>query len=416
METILFIAYLIFFSLLITRVKFFTDSGIDKKILLGLFILKVAVALVYGWFYNLPQYDGKNDTWQFFYLSKPETQLLLKDPWGFLKDLFSYGYDKSGNLFSGVSSYWNNLKTNAFTKLLAIINVFTGTDYWVDIIWVTFLYFFGPVAFYRIIQKHVKAPKLILIAAVFCLPSFIFWYSGLHKDGLIFSAFCMAVFYFDKMVEEKRFIVSSGVTMLLSLVIVFAFRNYLILLLMPALLVWWLCEKYPSKKILIAVSIYMVCTAIFFISPFINFSLDFPGYVISKQNEFRGLEGNSQIMLPPLRPTFTGFIRFLPYALDISVLRPHINEIDNPAYWPFIGESIFLWGWIAVALFKKWFYPSKISLPASGFIIFCYCFSISLLILSGYTVTLTAAIVRYRSFAFPLIFAPIAGIFSKSEK
>lgn len=388
--------------------------------LVGLFLLKVAVALAYGWFYNLPQYLGKNDTWQFFKISCMETEMLLNNPVGFVKDFFSYGYAESGNLFSGVDSYWNDLKTNAFTKLLGIINVFTVSSYWADLVWLNFLYFFGPVAFYRIFKNSEKATNLLLIVAVFCLPSFIFWYSGLHKDGIIFAAFCMAVYQFNKMTETGKVKFLSLAVFFLSLLIVFAFRNYVVLLMVPALMVWWLCNRYPSKKLTVVLSIYGICLAVFFTAPLLSASLDFPGYIVTKQQEFRSLEGNSQIVLPALLPNFAGFIRFLPNAIDIAILRPHINELENPAYWPSILENIFLYGWLLFVLLKVEIKPSKEKsglFPLNGFVIFCYCFAISFLLLSGYTVTLTAAIVRYRGFVLPLIFAPLAlGLRVKQNK
>ncbi len=411
LEIVLFIAYLVFFSWLVTRMDFFRATGIDKKILIALFLYKVLNALAYGWFYGQPQYDNKADTWQFFYMSQHETAFLFTDPVGFVKDLFSYGYESSGNLFSGVDSYWNDLKTNAFTKFLGLINVFTGASYWVDLVWLNFIYFFGPVAFYRIITKKVNARQFMLIIAVFCIPSFVFWQSGLHKDGLIFLTLSMILYHFNTMVEQQKIRLYPALLLLFFLLVLFAFRNYLVLLLIPALFTWWLAEKFPRHNVLNTVIIYGACMLLFFMVKYISPSLDFPQYMVSKQGEFRSLEANSQVALPVLQPSFAGFIAFLPYALDMTILRPHVTELANPAYWPSIAENLVLWTWLLWALINKlrtgiFRKPS----PVSGLVICCCCFGISLLLLTGYTVTAIAGVVRYKSLVLPMLFAPLAGV------
>ena len=42
----------------------------------------------------------------------------------------------------------------------------------------------------------------------------------------------------------------------------------------------------------------------------------------------------------------------------------------------------------------------------TAFIIFCICFSISFLLIAGYTITFSGAIVRYRAVVLPFVFIP----------
>ncbi|HVX49393.1 MAG TPA: hypothetical protein VHB48_04520, partial [Chitinophagaceae bacterium] len=191
MTVLIFILYLLAFCWLITRIKFFTNSALPKKILVGLFVCKIAAGAVYAWFYALPQYIEGSDTWRFFEASKTETDFLLTNPWGFIKDIFHYGYKNAGNLFYGQNSYWNDLKSNVVIKLLAICNVFTFKNYYCNIILFNFLFFFGPVAFYRVMNQVFAGKMLLMVIAIFLLPSFMFWCSGIHKDGLLFMALAL---------------------------------------------------------------------------------------------------------------------------------------------------------------------------------------------------------------------------------
>lgn len=410
LSILIFAGYFFIFSFFITKISFFKKSGLNNYWLVGLFTLKITAGIAYGLFYSQPQYAQGSDTWRFFEASKGETDWLLRDPFGFIKDLFTYGYQQSGGLFSATDSYWNDLKSNVVIKLMALFNALTLKNYYADIIFFNFLFLFGPIAFYRVIKENITANNIILIAFAFAIPSFLFWCSGMHKDGLIFTALALIVFYFDKSLRQKSFSLSSVLICVFCMILIFALRNFVLLLLLPALLTWWLCERLPSKKMILIVTVYGLCLCFFFLARYMNSRLNFPVYLVSRQSEFKALGGHSQLQLPDLQPSFVSFVKFFPAAADIAFLRPHITETANLAYLPSIAENIILYLLIFYALFKLAIRPGEKRLSSStiSFIIFCYCFAISNLLVSGYTVTLTGAIVRYRSFVLPFLIAPLA--------
>lgn len=365
---------------------------------MAVFILKIIAGIAYGCFFAQLKYINTADTWNYFHASLPETNWLLHDPVAFIKDLFHYSYSSSGNLFNNQTSYWNDLKSNAIIKLIAVINVFTGKNYYVDIIFFNFLYLFGPVALYRLATTFSPQQKLLLFFPVFLLPSFLFWCSGLHKDGIIFSAMMLMAYSLYKQLQQGRIIVIHCLLMLLYAVLLFALRNFVLLLLMPALAAWSLSIKYPAKKGWIFSSIYLVCIVVFFTAKYVHPALNFLQYIVEKQAEFNVLTGNSKIALPALAPTFAGFAHFFPYAVDIAFLQPHWNDLKNISYLAAAGENILLLlliagGIIAAVRYKK----------ISSFTLFLFFFSCSLLLLCGYTVTFVGAVVRYKSIATPLL-------------
>jgi hypothetical protein len=372
--------------------------------------MKVAAACMYGFFYSQPANLQTSDTWKYFNLSKPETDWLLKEPVAFIKDLFSYSYNSTGNLFIAHNSYWNNLKDNLIIKILAVVNVFTLKNYYADVIFFNFFFFVGCIAFYRLIKEKISANKYVLTAFVFCIPSFLFWCSGVHKDGLVFTAIALCIFHFNEWMKQQKLTVKNIVVLVLSLLVLFALRNFVLLLLLPALLTWYLCCYYPQKKMLILTGIYALIIIAFFTSGYINHNADFLAYTINKQNEFKALGGNSQLKLPQLNPTIESFIRFLPIAIDIAFFRPHITETSNLLYWPAIAENIFIYALIIYSFFQ-YFSKKKIfhfTASAKSFLIFCFAFAISNLLMMGYTVTLTGAIVRYKCFVLPFMIAPLS--------
>jgi len=402
---LIFTFYYLLFSWILCKTGFVKRSGLGRWWVIGLFSIKIFAGIIYGWFYQQPAYYATSDTWHFFELSKGETDWLLHDPAAFIKDIFLYGYERSGNLFVGENSYWNDLKSNLIIKLLAICNVFTLKNYYANIVFFNFLFFFGPIALYRTLNSFFTTQKLLLIAGVFLIPSFLFWCSGVHKDGLIFSCAAVITFHFQQQLAQRKIVWRSVLIMLLLTVVLFALRNFMAILLTGSLAVWLFCFLNPKRKWIIVCSIIILIPVVFFLSGKISSATDLPQYVIEKQNEFKQLSGTSSIEIPVLENNVSGFIKFFPVALDIALFRPHIAEVKNLSYIPAVVEIILFWTLVLLSVFMK----GKIANcnEQSSFIIFCLFFSISFLLIAGYTITFSGAIVRYKATILPFLFVPV---------
>ncbi len=86
----MFAGYLVLFAWLVTKVKFFTESGLTPAQLIIFFLLKVMAGIFYGW---IGVYYGELakmvDTWAYHYESLKEYQLLLHNPSEFFGGLFT---------------------------------------------------------------------------------------------------------------------------------------------------------------------------------------------------------------------------------------------------------------------------------------------------------------------------------------
>ncbi len=381
-----------------------------KKWLAALFIAKVCAGVLYGLFYSLPAYKEGSDSFRYFNLSLAETDWLLRDPAGFVKDFFSSGYNEPSNLFAAKNSYWNDLKDNTIIKLLAICNVFTGRSYFADVILFNFLFFFGNIACYRLAAASTNLTKPLLVAASFLIPSLLFWCSGIHKDGLAFSCTTLLLYYFHLALQGKK-VVQNIMACLICALLLFALRNFMLLLLLPALAVWVLGERFPRKKIVMAIGVYLLCLVLFVSAPYIHPSLNLYHYLAERHNEFNNLAGGSKIITPALEPTFGSFARFLPAAIDIGFLRPHVNELHHVSYIPAFAENLALCLLIVICAVR--FRRAALLHPLW---LACICFSISMIILTGYTVTFSGAIVRYKSVVLPLLVIPLLQILLGNKK
>jgi hypothetical protein len=240
--------------------------------------------------------------------------------------------------------------------------------------------------------------KLLLILFAFLFPSFLFWCSGIHKDGLIFSAMMLTAYSTYKQLQQCKILIGHCLLMLFYLIVLFALRNFVVLLLIPALAAWIISERYSSGKGWIFCSIYLFCIVVFFTTKYIHPALNFPQYVVEKQAEFKELPGNSRNTLPPLVPTLAGFTIFFPYAIDMAFLQPHWNDVKNLYYFAAAAENALLLILIITGAFFAFRY--KKILPFTLFLLYS---SFSLLLICGYTVTFTGAVIRYKSIAIPLL-------------
>jgi hypothetical protein len=398
LQALLFIIYLLLFCWLITRIPFYKNTPVNRWVLIAIFLLKIFAGFVYAWYYAQPQNIETADTWNYYHSSLTETNWLLRDPAAFVKDLFHHSYNSSGNLFNNKTSYWNDLKSNSIIKLIAVINVFTGKSYYVNIIFFNFLYLFGPVALYRLATTYYPRQKILLFLFVFLLPSFLFWCSGIHKDGLIFSAMMLAAYSVYCQLQQGRLLIRDCLVMLLYFIVLFALRNFVLLLLIPALAAWIISDRYPSRKGWIFGGVYLLCIVLFFSAKYIHPALNFPEYVVEKQTEFKALPGNSMVALPLLAPSLGSFTAFFPYAVDMAYLQPHWNDIKNLFYLAAAAENTLLLLLVILGAVTAIRYRKLLPFP-----LFLIVFSCSLLLLCGYTVTFVGAVVRYKSIATPLL-------------
>src|SRR5207248_8235882 len=135
--------------------------------------------------------------WAYHYESLKEVSLLKTHPLDFFSDLFHNNYENGySRFFSSENSWWNDLKGNFFIKILAFFNLLSFNSYYINVIFYSFLSLFGPIALFRVMADVYPAKKIAVLLATFLIPSFLYWTSGLHKEGLIFTGLALVCFHF----------------------------------------------------------------------------------------------------------------------------------------------------------------------------------------------------------------------------
>ncbi len=359
--------------------------------------------ILYGWigiYYG--QYAYMYDTWGFHYAGLEETKLLFNQPAEYFNSFFSSGYEnKYGGFLQSENSWWNDLKSNMFTKFLSIFNIFSFGNYYINVIFYSFITLLGPLALCRVMNDVFPGKKLQVILAAFLIPSFVYWTSGIHKDGLVFLAISLIVYHFYFGLKEKKFSFRIIAMMLISVLIILMFRNFILIILIPAITAWYVSTRYSNKIILAFSLVYFLFAVMFFSFRYISPSLDFPQSVINKQNAFRKLQGNSSIKPIDLDPTPLSFLKNSPRALSATILRPYPGDVKHLLSLAAAVETFIL-----LLLFLCFLIWRTNGIQSKAFLWFCIFFSVSFLLIIGYTVNFVGAIVRYRSIILPFLLVP----------
>jgi len=405
LEHLLFAAYLILFAWLVTKVKIFKNSGLTSSQLIIVFLLKVMAGIFYGW---IGVYYGEMaqmvDTWAYHYESIMEYRLLQNDPAEFFQSLFRNTYeDGYAKFFSTDNSWWNDLKGTFFIKIIALFNLLSFGNYYTNVIFYSFITLFGVVGIFRIMKDIFPKNVIAVLLATFLVPSFIYWTSGLHKDGLIFLGISMIAYHFYFGFKEGRFPFYRVVLILIGFLMILALRNFLVITIIPGIVAWILAQKMKYRPVYVFAGVYLLFIIFFFTAKFIHPKLDFPDAVAVKQQEFMKLKGGgSTVEVTAIEPTITSFVLNFPQALSLTAVRPYPSDVRHLLSLAAATEINLLLLFFILFLFLRT-HGTKLS----PFMLFCIFFSFSVLLMIGYTVNVLGAIVRYRAIVLPFLIVPM---------
>jgi len=345
------------------------------------------------------------DTWGYHTSSIQEYHLLFNNPHEYFANLFKNPYE-SGNtkFFDSNDSYWNDLKGNVLIKILSVFDILSFGQYYVNVIFYSFISLFGPIAIFRVMTDVFPGKKLVILMATFLVPSFLYWTSGIHKEGLIFTGISLVIYCIYFGMKEKKFGFGRIVSLITGLLLTLALRNFLFAIIIPALLTWLLAYRWPKYGLAIFCSLYLFFGILFFTIRYINPRFDLPQAVVNKQQEFIKLQGGgSTIPIKQLQPNAISFLKNTPQAFTLSTIRPYPSDVRHILS---LAAAIEINTLLLMFLVFLFFRTKR--LQSKNLVYFCIFFSFSILLAIGFSVNNLGAIVRYRSVIIPLLVIPMA--------
>ena len=264
LDYILFVVYLLILCWLITKVSFVKNSGLNTRVVTGLFLLKIAAGLAIGWIsYNT--YNTGNDYWDVNREGLKEYQLLLNNPKEYFTNIFHSQYTKGyGGLFDSFQSFWNDLRNNIIIKFLSICDIFSRGNYYINSLFFNFFCFLGHVAFYRVFIQIFNKQQRGVIVCCFLLPSMLYFTSGVQKDGIVFTTLGFLSYAIFQSLQESYFSKKRLFIIGLAFITLFLIRSYVLINLFPALILWILVEKFNWPQLPGFIAGYIILGILFF--------------------------------------------------------------------------------------------------------------------------------------------------------
>jgi hypothetical protein len=134
---------------------------------------------------------------------------------------------------------------------------------------------------------------------------------------------------------------------------------------------------------------------IFFGSSLISEKNNLPAAMVSRQQDFFQLHGNTVFKLDSLQPSFQSFLKIAPQAFSNAFLRPFVWETKGILQIVSALDIIIFWFFIFFLFFspeKNW----KAYLTNPILLLFLF-YSFTLILMIGYIVPFPGAIVRYKA-------------------
>lgn len=281
----------------------------------------------------------------------------------------------------------------------ALVMPITRGNYWVNQVVLCILSFIGLTALLKVFLRFSPARKWGAFAAVYLIPSVLFWNSGILKEALhsvFFGPFLFVLTQFYDGHYRKRYFIA----LLLTLPALLWIKAYVLLCALPALLSVALIHWRGGRNYrLIPGLLHLIPLAIFLIPKSGELALN---YMRQKQIGFLNVaslsDAGSFIAIPPITEAGS-YILHAPEAFLNALLRPMPGEATNAMQWASACENIF---WLLLAFLALWFFrrPRIVSWPL---VLTGLSLSILFLVLMGSIVPVLGALARYKVSVLPFL-------------
>jgi len=397
MEYVIFIILTALLTWGIFRFKQLHVAGLSSHRLAFAFLAKVGMGLVY--IFIQQQFYKGGDAYKYFKGGKVIYNSLWENPYYYLRLVFG---KNGGFVDTPIYKYayhtecWDHLGSYAFCRFNALLHLVSGGYYSVHTLFMALLMLLAGMNFYRLLQPLRLMPDYFLYAIIFLTPSLLFWTSGIYKEGMVYLGLscCLLAVY---QIAKNNFSVKYILLLMIGLGLILLFRNYIIILLLPALSLLFYTLKYPKYAVWKFAGAYTLgVLAIVAFAPYLPINI----YEILAQRQwlFLAENGGSDFGAVPLEPTFTAIATALPGGFANAAFRPFLWNVSGALQTISAVSILSVWLFVGlVFIFRK----KRLSWhPVQLFLLF---YALSNLALIGILVSNSGTMMRYRVIAIHFI-------------
>ncbi len=354
---------------------------------------RIAAGSLYGYIFK--RYYNGDDTWKLQHDGGVQYNRLLQSPWLFVKEFAGsdpYPYDQP--FYFKPLGHLEKLEYGFITKTIALFDIVSRGNYYVNVVFFNFLAFFGCYFLYKLIAAQQEPRNQAITATViFLFPPALFWLSGIRAEGMLMLFTGTLLYQFNQWLKNGR--TYHALLFGAAFAMDFILRDSFAVLLVPALLAWWLSSRLQAAPQKTFPLLYLGATAITAGSSFfLPATLNPLAAIASRQQEFFSLLGNTRFQLGRLNDRPLSFLKVLPESLLNTFLRPFPGEAKGLLQWFTVLENISVLALLLLVLFTcKTQYRPLFRQPLIWLLLLSGLFSY---ILIGLVVPFPGAIVRYK--------------------
>lgn len=389
----------ILFTLLIWKWNFIKKLPFNFIVRYTLFLIKIAAGAAFFYIYTYYYSDNrrlKSDLWKYYedataiydMTKQGNTALFFKVMVGKEDEEVSSIMHKNTEFWYKKFNYGLYNENRTIIRFITLAMFITGKNIYALSLLAAFLSYLGWIAVFLFFYKYLgDRYKLVLLIALFLVPSVVFWTSALLKEMLVVFSLGFGLYFFDK----KKYLWSGLFLILLSFT-----KIYIALPVFPALIAYSLAKKYGVAKSYGFV--YLVALFLVLVLHFAGSKYDLLLKLSQKQHDFIVMaetsRAGSMIQLPELSNNLMNFVKMFPEAVFNSFFRPFVFDYTSVIVLPNIIENVLLLLYVLLIIVKFKRVENGKMLNISIFAL-VYAFTVFLII--GYTVPVLGALVRYRA-------------------
>jgi hypothetical protein len=299
----------------------------DTRAISGLF-LKIIAGVVLGLVYKL-HYQG-GDTFQYFADAEVITNYLVAHP---LQLFELYFNTLSIPEVAGQIAYFDQPRALLFAKIVSFFYLFSGGSYWISGAFLSLISFITVFVLVQEIGFWYPGLKRQAAIAFYFLPSFVFWTSGLLKEGISIGALFVLIATLLKMIRiEKYADFPRWIVVLLCTLVLWQLKYFYAAVALPMLIAFFVYSIVNQKKwVPMYVMLLMIVVGLVVVSQLhYNLSLAHVKQVIYQNYLIgTGSSGTHAIEYFLFDGGWLGFIINLPLATVFGLFRPQLFEAAN---------------------------------------------------------------------------------------
>jgi hypothetical protein len=260
--------------------------ALPKATLPILFLVKISYALFFLYVYTYHYGGGEltADAGMFFKESKVLYEVFHQSPKAFFQFIFGLNNDVDFiNKYLENTSHWNSGErflpndSRNVMRVNAMLHFISNGEVIIHFLFLSFASFMGGVDLYQWLKKKSNLPPIALLVLTTLTPSIAFWGSSIIKEPLMILGLCLLIrgVFDDISIGRKTW------RILLGGLLTFAFKPYVIICILAALVYYLFFSRLFRKQWIAVITFGVVSISALLIT---NYA-DKLAYVISNQQE-----------------------------------------------------------------------------------------------------------------------------------